>query len=115
MNKNLLRIAKVFWPDINHLSLSRQLVIVGDLLTTFYSTIVFLVGFVWLIIESDFELFQRNWAMMLLLAGIIILFTYLNFFMIIEFRQDRYGSSDGSFNSMAVWAAATIGRGRLVV
>ena len=46
--------------------------------------------------------------MMLLLAGIIILFTYLNFFMIIEFRQDRYGSSDGSFNSMAVWAAAFI-------
>jgi serine phosphatase RsbU (regulator of sigma subunit) len=108
VNKNLLRFAKVFWPEINNHSLSRQLVIVGDLLTTFYSAIVSLVGFAWLIKESDFTLFERHWEMMLLLAGIIILFTYLNFFMIIEFRQDRYGSSDGSFNSMAVWAAAFI-------
>ncbi|MEN8240285.1 MAG: PP2C family protein-serine/threonine phosphatase [Chloroflexota bacterium] len=108
MNKTLLRIAKVFWPDIASFALARQLVIVGDILTTGYSTLAYLLGFFWLVRESDFSIFRQHWTMLLLLAGIIILFTYLNFFMIIEFREDRYGSSDGSFNSMAVWTAAFI-------
>ena len=89
MNKTFLLIAKVFWPEIASFTLARQLVIVGDILTTGYSTIAYLMGFVWLVRESDFSIFQEHWTMLLLLAGIIILFTYLNFFMIIEFREDR--------------------------
>ena len=45
---------------------------------------------------------------MLLFLGLIALFSYLNFFVIIEFREDRYGSAEGAFNSMAVWAAALV-------
>lgn len=108
MNKNLVRVASIFWPEIEEMNLAQQLVSVGDLITILYSTIICIFGLGWLISDSDFSLFYSNWQMMVFLTIIIVLFTYLNFFMIIEFRQDRYGSSDGAFNSMAVWAAAFI-------
>jgi serine phosphatase RsbU (regulator of sigma subunit) len=108
VNKYLINIAKVFWPEIEEMSLARQLVVIGDIFTISYTAIISAVGIYWLLGESDFSIFHTSWRMILLLTAIIVLFTYLNFFMIIEFRQDRYGSSDGSFNSMAVWAAAFI-------
>lgn len=108
MNKKLLRIGEFFWPELGTLPLARQLIAVGDILTTLYTSLIFIISLIWLIKETDFSLFSKEWELMLILFGMIALFTYLNFFMIVEFRQDRYGSSDGSFNSMAVWAAAFI-------
>jgi serine phosphatase RsbU (regulator of sigma subunit) len=108
MNKFFIRFIKVFWPDLLEKPLSRQLVGVGDILATLYSTILFIIGLVWLFIETDFKIFIQDWLILSLLAIIILLFTYLNFFVIIEFREDRYGSSDGAFNSMAVWVSVLL-------
>ena len=104
----LEKIALPFWPELKDAPLAKRLVGIGDVVTTLYSAPIFLGGLIWLISKSDFSLLQDEWQLSLLFIGIIALFSYLNFFMIIEFRQDRYGSADGSFNSMAVWAAAFI-------
>lgn len=97
-----------FWPGLKHLSLPRKLVGIGDVFTTLYSLPIYLVGIIWLVADSDFSIFATDWQTLLLFTAIIALFTYLNFFMIIEFRHDRYGSADGAFNSMAVWATVLI-------
>ncbi|MBN2043506.1 MAG: SpoIIE family protein phosphatase [Anaerolineales bacterium] len=90
------------------MSPSRSMVGVGDTLTVLYTLPILAIGLGWLYHVSDFSIFQTEWKMILLFAVIIALFSYLNFFMIIEFREDRYGSAEGAFNSMAVWAAAFI-------
>ncbi|MEJ2759936.1 MAG: hypothetical protein P8046_15775, partial [Anaerolineales bacterium] len=104
----LEKISIRFWPGLKDLSLPRKLVGIGDVITTLYSLPTFVVGIIWLIADSDFSIFAANWQTLLLFTAIIALYSYLNFFMIIEFRHDRYGSSDGAFNSMAVWATVLI-------
>jgi len=86
----------------------------GDVFTAVYSTILWLAGFTWLYLETDFGIFQSNWKLILLITFLILVFTKLSFFMIIEFRSDRYGSTDGALNSMMVWTAVfTLGIGAL--
>lgn len=81
---------------------------IGDVITSIYASIVFLIGLIWLIRETDLTVIVSEWEIFLFFLAIIALFTYLNFFMIIEFREDRYGSADGAFNSMMVWVVAFI-------
>jgi serine phosphatase RsbU (regulator of sigma subunit) len=85
-----------------------MLVGVGDVTTSLYASVLFLIGLVWLTYETDLALLVSQWNILLFFLAIISLFTYLNFFMIIEFREDRYGSADGAFNSMMVWTTALI-------
>jgi len=101
-------IALFFWPQLKDINPARKLVGIGDVVTTLYASPIFAAGLVWLVKETDFSIYITEWKTLLLFLGIIALFSYLNFFMIIEFRQDRYGSADGAFNSMAIWAAALI-------
>ncbi len=102
------KIASIFWPDLKKMHHSRAMVGVGDVITVLYTIPILAIGIVWLYRASDFSLFQTEWKIMLLFLVLIGLFSYLNFFMIIEFREDRYGSAEGAFNSMAVWAAALV-------
>ncbi len=108
MYEKFIRFIKIFWPELADKSLSRQLVGAGDVFATIYSSLLFLIGIIWLCFETNTKLFIQEWEMFLLLSFIILLFTYLNFFIIIEFREDRYGSSYGEFNSMAVWIAVLL-------
>jgi serine phosphatase RsbU (regulator of sigma subunit) len=108
MNPTFFRFIKFFWPDLADKSLSRQLVGSGDVFATIYSTILYVIGLIWLFFKTDKHVITQNWQIFTLLALITLLFTYLNFFVIIEFREDRYGSSDGSFNSMAVWISVLL-------
>lgn len=108
MFNTLQRISSVFWPELKGMSLPRQLVGMGDVVTSLYALPTFLVGLIWLYNKTDFSLIRTKWEILLLFLVIIALFSYLNFFMIIEFRHDRYGSADGAFNSMAVWATVLV-------
>ena len=108
MQATFLKIASVLWPELKDMNRSRQLVGVGDVLTTLYTLPIFIIGLGWLYYSTDVSIIQTEWKMFLMFLAITALFSYLNFFMIIEFREDRYGSADGAFNSMAVWATALI-------
>ncbi len=99
------KISKIFWRDIDQLSLPKQLVAAGDIFTAGYSTILWVIGLIWLYAETDFIIFSENWKIIILFTLLILVFTKLSFFMIIEFRSDRYGSTDGALNSMMVWVA----------
>ncbi|MCB2180256.1 PP2C family protein-serine/threonine phosphatase [bacterium] len=90
------------------MNLPRKLVGVGDVITTLYAFPIAIAGSIWLYTQSNFSIFLHEWPVLIIFTAIVALFTYLNFFMIIEFRHDRYGSADGAFNSMAVWATVLV-------
>lgn len=103
-----LNLARRFWPELSEMNLARQLVGIGDVLTTIYGSALSILGLAWLISVTAWPLFVTQWPIIVITLILIILFTQLSFFMIIEFRQDRYGSADGAFNSMMVWAGVLI-------
>lgn len=90
------------------MNLARQLVGVGDVITALYGLGLSILGLGWLVKATEWQIFVTKWPMILLLTVLIVVFTQLSFFMIIEFRQDRYGSADGALNSMMVWAGVLI-------
>lgn len=90
------------------MNLARRLVGVGDVLTSLYATVLSLAGLGWLLIVTDWPVLVANLGQFILITALIIMFTQLSFFMIIEFRQDRYGSADGAFNSMMVWTGVLL-------
>ena len=99
------RIAFKLWPELETLILPRQLVGIGDVISSIYSTLIYSVGIIWLVKISDFQIIADEWPLLLLLIGLTYLFSLLKFFVIIEFREDRYGSADGALNSMMVWVS----------
>jgi serine phosphatase RsbU (regulator of sigma subunit) len=104
MREAIAQIATVFWPELNTMGPSRRLVGAGDVFTSLYSGAIALAGIIWLTIESDWGVIRTHWALFILIGLLLIIFNKLNFFMIIQFRADRYGSADGAFDSMMVWA-----------
>ena len=108
MYKAILNISKKFWPQLDTFPLSRQLVGVGDVFTSIYCMILTIIGIIWLIFETNFKLILSNIPLFFVFIFITIFFFIINYFIIIEFRNNRFGSADGSFDSMVVWAACLI-------
>jgi serine phosphatase RsbU (regulator of sigma subunit) len=100
--------AKKFWPDIDSLSDQRRLIGTGDVLTFLYTLPFATIGIVWLIFETDFDLIINQSVVLLFNLALMFLFTRLSFFLIVEIRSDRYGSSQDSFASMVQWSTAFI-------
>ncbi len=108
MKKLLFALAFRLWPELRDLNPHRQLVGIGDVFTTLYGSAAAVAGITWLVLESNWALARQEWLMFLVLGAFIVVFNRLSFFLIVEFRADRYGSSDGSFDSMMVWAGALL-------
>lgn len=97
----LLRdIAKRFWPEIAEMQKRHQIVSVGDVSITLYGFVPSLVGLIWLTAVTDWSLFLNNWLLMSTHFVLIAIFYSISFFLIVELREDRYGSSVGSFDTM---------------
>ena len=105
MVRLLLGIAKKFWPGLDSMSEPRRLAGVGEVIISLALAPLVIAGLVWLAAATDLNLIRRNLAVFLLLEALIILFSKVNYFIIIEIRSDRYGSTDGSFASMVLWSA----------
>ena len=101
----LSQIAENFWPGIQSLSDQRRLVGTGDVLTFLYTLPIAIIGIIWLIISSEVEIFRSQYLFLIFNLGLIILFSRLSFFTIVEIRTDRYGSSEDSLASMIQWSA----------
>ena len=108
MYKTLLKISRKLWPDLKSQTLSRQMVGVGDVFTSLYCLVISIIGLVWLSLETDFTIITKELPLFFVYIFIIIFFNFFNYFIIIEFRKNRYGSADGSFDSMMVWSACFI-------
>ena len=108
MNPKLIKIARVFWPEIEELSEQRKLVATGEVITFLYSLPLAIVGLAWLIsisVPTHLPILIEEWPIIFLVFGLIFLFDQVNYFYIAEIRDNRYGSTKGSFSTMVHWTA----------
>jgi serine phosphatase RsbU (regulator of sigma subunit) len=108
LNKAIFNIAKVFWPELISMPEQSQLVGAGEVLTFLYTSPLALSGLIWLIKSTDLTIFRQGVPALALILAIFVLFTRVNYFIIIEIRKDRYGSGDGSLAFMILWSAIFI-------
>lgn len=104
----ITQIAKTFWPGIDQLNERRRLIAAGDVIVFLYTFPFAIIGFVWLIISTDYHLLIDQALFLLFNFALLIIFTRLSFFLIIEIRFDRYGSSQDSLDSIVVWSTALL-------
>lgn len=103
-----MRVGGWLWPELKEMSWQRQLVGAVDVFVTLLAVPFALFGVLWLIQETDWQVIRQNWPELLLFGALLILFARLNYFFIIEIRTDRYGSAEGSMDSMMQWSVAFI-------
>ncbi|MBT3391833.1 MAG: PP2C family protein-serine/threonine phosphatase [Chloroflexi bacterium] len=102
--KLLLAVARILRPEINAMQIERQVVAVGDLISFLYAAPLAIAGIIWLIRISDWQLWRAHSAEIVLQAVLFFIFNYLRFFLIVELRANRYGSSDGSLAGIILWS-----------
>jgi prolipoprotein diacylglyceryltransferase len=80
MYKILFNIAKRFWPELESMREQRQLVGVGDVITTIYSVPLVIIGLIWLISVTNITAVQQDWHLFLLFAILLFIFNKVNYF-----------------------------------
>jgi hypothetical protein len=105
MQNFFLTIAKRFWPELESMNEQRRLVGAGDVIVSLITIPLAFVGLVWLIYITDLSILVHDWGILLLCGALIILFSKVSYFIIVEIRTDRYGSADGSLAVMIQWIA----------
>ena len=100
----LTTIYRKLWPELEHMSQQNRLVGQGDVLTALIAFPFAIVGIVWLARVTDAGVILANWQMFVLLSVLIVVFNRLSYFIIVELRNDRYGSADGSLVSAILWS-----------
>jgi len=101
----LIDIVKFFWPGLENLPDQKQLVGAGDVLSFLYTTPLAVAGLVWLVFSTDLNIILEHPVFVLSNLGLIYLFNKISYFIIIEIRTDRYGSSEESLATMILWSA----------
>ncbi|MBM3143374.1 MAG: PP2C family protein-serine/threonine phosphatase [Chloroflexi bacterium] len=104
----LLAIARQFRSGVEDMQIERQIIAVGDIVTFLYALPLALAGLIWLAIETDWSLFQKHPWELLLFATLFFIFNHLRFFLIVELRANRYGSSNGSLAGVILWSGALL-------
>src|SRR3990172_639372 len=90
LEARLSQLASVFWPELKTMSEARRLVGLGDIFSLLYTLPLALVGLIWLTSVSNLKLFSSELPILMLVFGLIALFSQVNYFIIIEIRTDRY-------------------------
>jgi len=104
----LLTIAGLFRSDLKDMQIDRQIVAVGDIISFLFSFPLTITGLVWLVIITDWSLIKDHPWELLLFTFLFLVFYYLRFFLIVELRAHRYGSSDGSLAGMILWSVVLL-------
>ena len=100
----LLNICQRIWPELKTASQERQVIGIGDVLSTLYAAPFAIAGIFWLIAATDLVWLQGNWPVFILFGVLIFTFHQLRFFLIVELRENRYGSADGAMSGIPLWA-----------
>jgi serine phosphatase RsbU (regulator of sigma subunit) len=101
-------LAKKIRPDLESLSGQRRMSATADVLTLLYAFPLMIIGMVWLILSSNWEVIRQNWILYILLAGLLLIFNRLRFFFITEIRTGGYANSDGALDGIILWAAILV-------
>ncbi len=105
MRKFLLNISKIFWPDLENFTEQRQVIGVGNVFFFLYTFPLTIFSTIWLARQTDWQVFVENWPVLLLMAGLMLLFSKLNFFTIVEIHPGTYANADSSFSGVMLWSA----------
>jgi serine phosphatase RsbU (regulator of sigma subunit) len=101
----LSNFAEQFWPGLNSLNDQRRFVGTGEVISFLYTLPLAIIGLIWLIFITDLDVLTEQAIFLLFNLGLIFLFSRLSYFIIIEIRPDRYGSSQDSLATMILWSA----------
>jgi serine phosphatase RsbU (regulator of sigma subunit) len=102
---SLLSIAKRFWPELEEYPPERQIRGAGEVVTFLFAIPFSLAGLIWLVNITEWGVIWGSILYLLFTGSLMLLFERLRFFLIIEIRESRYGSLDGSLSGLALWSA----------
>jgi serine phosphatase RsbU (regulator of sigma subunit) len=103
-----MQIAKRLWPEVTTLPDEVQTNGIANVLTVLYAAPLAALGLVWLALSTDLSLFLREWRMFVLLAGLMFLLERISFFVTIETGRGRYANSEGSLDTVILWAGVLL-------
>ncbi len=104
----LLAIARRFRPGLDEMQIERQIAAVGDIVSCLYALPLAVAGLIWLVVETDAALLRDHAWELLLFTVLFFVFNYQRFFLIVELRANRYGSSDGSLAGIILWSGVLL-------
>jgi len=81
---------------------------VGEVLATLYALPFAIAGIIWLIAATDWVWLKENIALFILFGLLIFAFDQLRFFLIVELRENRYGSADGDLTGIPLWSGVLL-------
>lgn len=100
----IFRIAARLWPELETMTEQRQVVGVGNVFFFLYTLPLALVGVIWLAAISDWRAMADNWLNLLLLAGLMAVFSRLSFFTIVEIHPGTFANADSSLSGVVLWS-----------
>jgi hypothetical protein len=104
----LLRFCGFFWPQLRMATQERQVLGVGEVVSTLYSVPFAIGGIIWLVLVTDWVWLRENILLFGLFAVLIVSFNQLRFFLIVELRENRYGSANGDLTGIPLWSGALL-------
>ena len=104
----LLNFCQRFWPQLKDSTQERQVLGAGEVISTLYATPFAIAGMIWLVWVTDWIWLQENFILFILFALLIFSFNQLRFFLIVELRENRYGSADGDLTGIALWSGTLL-------
>jgi len=81
---------------------------VGEVISALYSVPFAFAGLIWLIRVTDFVWLYQKLGYFILFAALVFIFNRLSFFLIIELRRNRYGSTEGALTGVPVWSGVLL-------
>lgn len=104
----LLELCQRFWPQLNSASQERQVIGVGEVLSTLYAAPFAIAGIIWLIMATNWDWLKENAPLFILFGVLVFVFNQLRFFLIVELRENRYGSADGAMTGIPLWSGVLL-------
>ena len=108
VHPSLLNICQRFWPELKTAAQERQVVGVGEVLATLYSAPFAIAGILCLMASTDWSWLQENIGVFIFFGVLIFAFNQLRFFLIVELRENRYGSADGALAGIPLWSGVLL-------
>jgi len=105
MLNTLYQIARRLWPELETFDDQRRAVGVGNVFFFLYSSPLALAALIWLGQRTDVELLKDAWPPLLLLGVLMLIFSQLTFFTIVEIQPGSFATSDSSLSGLILWSA----------
>lgn len=98
------RLVKPLRPDLEKVSGQQRLGGVADVITLIYTLPLGILGLVWLVRVSDWQVIAKNWPFLVLLAVLMYVFSHLSFFIVTEIRSGGYANTEGDLDGIILWS-----------